>query len=133
MNNPTEWKNGIISDIKKMAQKAGDQIDNAAKRSFSVLRHAARVRTGNFVQNWNYSVDSPNLSYVERKRKSLLSANIKRADEKISSFEERKNMALKERAMYATNSTPYAEQLDREDDYLGKAEAEFDRIIDTIS
>lgn len=128
-NDPKKWRNEIIGDLKASRKDFASGISSAAKKSFRQVQQVSRVRTGNFISNWNFSIDNPDLAYVERKVLKFKSANLRKAASKIDAFDKRRT---DEKAMYMANAAPYGNELDRNDKYIDKAIALIESAVEKI-
>lgn len=124
-----EWRSGIRNDLKAVSKKYKTGIEKSGKEAFRVTQESSRVRTASFKSNWNFSLDSANLSFTDRRILRQKSVNLRLADAKINEFEERNANG---RSMFMSNASPYAGFLEREDRYLDRAEDSFLARIDRL-
>lgn len=124
-----EWRSAIRSDLKGVSKKYKNGIEKSAKEAFRITQESSRVRTASFKSNWNFSLDSANLSFTDRRVLRQKSVNLRLADAKMNEFQERNANG---RSMFMTNTSPYAGILEREDRYLDRAEDSFLTRIDRL-
>lgn len=112
----------FAADISKWAEKSGRNLDQVTRgvtlRLFSAVVRDTRVDTGRLRGNWQVSLDSPASGELERFQKNggLVAAEAGQVS----------GMALN----IMTNNLPYAEVWEERDAMIGRAVADFKRIVE---
>lgn len=113
----------FTSDLRRIAAARNLDLRTISRtvplRIFSAVARDTRVDTGRLRGNWQVSTDAPALGVIDRKDANDGGALMTAESEKIKPFAR----------TFLTNNLPYAKVWEEKDAMIGRAVADFTRIV----